>query len=288
MSYIINNTNRTYPSLLVHLEMGRVNTGLLRVAADLAAQFKSRVMGMALCQPILVDYGDGYVDFELIEANRRDIARQVVDAEAEFRAAFQGLSGSHVALSWRSAVLTTALADEMATQARTADLILTTDPSGDSLDGSRNLSRSALILQAGRPVLMVPPALGGLRLQHALIAWQDTRECRRAVSDALPLLQWAGLVSVAEIGPPEGLARSTERLADVTAWLRSHGVQAEALPTAANGSDTALQLKRIAQALRAELIVAGAYGHSRLREWALGGVTRDLLTQAEGCTLLSH
>ena len=276
---------RSYPSLLVHLELGRPNAGLLRVAADLAAQFKSRVMGMVACQPILVGYGDGYVDFELIEANRRDITRQVAEAELEFRAAFEGRD---VSLSWRSAVLTTALADEMALQARAADLILTTDPSGDEFDGSRSLSRSELILQAGRPVLLVPPKLDRLRLQHALIAWQDTRECRRAVTDALPLLQWAGLVSVAEICPSAGLAESALRLADVTAWLQSHGVEAKALPTAADGGDTALQLKRIALSLRAELIVAGAYGHSRLREWALGGVTRNLLMHADCCTVLSH
>lgn len=278
-------TNRSYPSLLLHLELGRANTGLLQVAAEIAAQFKSRVVGMVLCQPMPVLYGEGYVDYGLIEQNRQDIARDVLAKEAEFRAAF---TAQELALDWRSAVLGSSLVDELAAEARTADLILTTEPSGGGFDESRKLGPGELILQAGRPVLMVPRALNRLQLQHVMVAWQDTRECRRAVADALPLLQWAGQVSVVEIAPDGGLKAARTRVADVANWLMGHGVLAEPVAVATQGDSTALQLKHIAQELRAELIVAGAYGHSRLREWALGGVTRDLLMQAHCCTLLSH
>ena len=270
---------------MLHLELGRPNTGLLRVAAEMAAQFKSRVIGMVACQPMLIGYGDGYVDFELIEQNRKDIAREVAEAEAEFHAA---LTGRVARLGWRSAVLRTSLVDEITIQARAADLILTTDPSGDLFDESRNVSRGELILQAGRPLLMVPPTLDRLRLQHVLVAWQDTRECRRAISDALPLLQWAGQVSVVEIAPEGSFDAARQRVADVASWLEMHGVTAEPVAVATQGDSPAAQLKNIAHELHAELIVAGAYGHSRLRQWALGGVTRDLLMQADCCTLLSH
>jgi nucleotide-binding universal stress UspA family protein len=281
-------SNRSYASLLVHLELGRPNTGLLRVATEIAAQFKSRVIGIVACQPMLVGYGDGYVDFGLIEHNRKDIGKQVLEAEAEFRAAWAGQpDGARTPLEWRSAVLSTTLVDELARHARAADLILTTDPSGGRYDESRNVDRAELILKAGRPVLMVPAALDRLRFQHVLVAWQDTRECRRALSDALPLLQWAGLVSVVEIAPQSRLAEAQRGVADVAGWLGTHGVAAEPVAVVADGN-TAAQLNSIARAQRAELIVAGAYGHSRLREWALGGVTRDLLLRADCCTFLSH
>ena len=277
--------NRSYPSLLLHLELGQPNTGLLRAAAEIAAQFESRVVGMVLCQPLPVGYGEGYVDFELIEQNRKDIAREVSETQVQFRAA---LTAQALALEWRSAVLGTSLVDELAAEARTADLILSTQPSGDSVDASRHVSPGELVLQAGRPVLLVPRALSRMRLQHVLVAWQDTRESRRAVADSLPLLQWAGQVSVVEIAPDGGLKAARTRVSDVASWLLAHGVLADPVAVATEGDATATQLKNIAQELRAELIVAGAYGHSRLRQWALGGVTRDLLMQAECCTLLSH
>lgn len=278
-------TNRSYASLLLQLEIGRPNTGLLRVTAEMAAQFKSRVVGMVAVEPMPLSYGEGYVDFALIEQSRQDIARAVQAAEAEFR----GALGDQVAqLEWRSAVLGTSLVDELARHARTADLVLTTAPADDDAAGPRRISPGELILQAGRPVLMVPAALERLRLQHVLVAWQDTRESRRAVADALPLLQWAGAVSVVEIAPEGDFNAARARVADVAAWLLPHGVLAEPVAVATQGDSTAMQLRHIAQELRAELIVAGAYGHSRLREWALGGVTRDLLMRAACCTLLSH
>ena len=83
------------------------------------------------------------------------------------------------------------------------------------------------------------------------------------------------------------LAEARADVADVVGWLKTHSVKAEPLAVAAKGDDAA-QLSAIAQDHNADLVVAGAYGHSRLREWVLGGVTRDLLLHAGRCSLLSH
>jgi nucleotide-binding universal stress UspA family protein len=120
-----------------------------------------------------------------------------------------------------------------------------------------------------------------------LVAWKDAKEARRAVLDALPILATAKDVTVAEI-PEEGSARADalSHVEDVAGWLRGHGIVASVVvsePTA----DVPGQLDRIAANAGAGVVIAGAYGHSRLREWALGGVTRHLMTSSR-CVVLSH
>lgn len=140
-------------------------------------------------------------------------------------------------------------------------------------------------MQAGRPVLVVTPA--PLRLDRVLLAWKDTRETRRAAADALPLLRKAGHVCVVEMADEADLTDVRRRLADVAGWLGKHGVEAECLGTASTGDDPK-RLSAIAGEQEADLVVAGAYGHSRLREWALGGVTRTPLSQAGRAMFVSH
>jgi nucleotide-binding universal stress UspA family protein len=92
---------------------------------------------------------------------------------------------------------------------------------------------------------------------------------------------------VAEVAAGPDLPAARLRLADVVAWLEHQGVAARALAVASTGNDTAT-LSALAQDEDTDIVVAGAYGHSRWREWALGGVTRDLLLQPGRCALLAH
>jgi nucleotide-binding universal stress UspA family protein len=142
-------------------------------------------------------------------------------------------------------------------------------------------------MQIGRPVLIVPSAAKALQLEHAIVAWKDTRETRRAAFDALPLLQKAAHVSIVGIAAEQDLPATREQLNDVAGWLKRHGVSAECHSEPSTGDD-AEGLGVIAQDRGADVVVAGAYGHNRVREWALGGVTRDLLLRANRCSLLSH
>ncbi len=141
-----------------------------------------------------------------------------------------------------------------------------------------------LAMQLGGPVLVVPPGCDHLEAGRVLIAWANTREARRAVRDAMPFLTRASRVVVASIDDGAGPADPR----DLVGLLRAHGVVAEAVTPDATGASTAEALTDAAAEHGADLVVAGAYGHSRLREWAFGGVTRDLLAGSPVCCLMSH
>lgn len=134
--------------------------------------------------------------------------------------------------------------------------------------------------------MIVPREHRRLNLNRVVIAWKDTRDARRAVADALPLLQKAHDVSVIEICSPGTIKEAHERTGDVAQWLKSHGVAAHGIAESCEFNE----LEGLRARLRkgCDLLVAGAYGHSRLREWAFGGITMDLLLPAHHCTLLSH
>ena len=274
----------TYGTLMVHLELGRSNAGLLQIAGDLAERFHASVIGIAACQPMQIVYGDGFISGDIYEQDRQELDKEMKAAEAEFRSALQTRAAT---LEWRSTVMFTLLSDYLAREARSADLVITGIASGDLFDSSRSVNTGDLVMRAGRPVLVVPAAAGKVRIDRVVVGWKDTREARRAVSDALPLLKGASHVAVVEIAVEEGLAAARTQIEDVAGWLNRHGIKAECLTSPSTGDD-ATALYAMAQDQGADVIVAGAYGHSRLREWALGGVTRDLLLRANWCSLLSH
>jgi nucleotide-binding universal stress UspA family protein len=137
-------------------------------------------------------------------------------------------------------------------------------------------------------VLVVPYAGTFASLgERVLIAWKDTREAARALRDALPLLRDARHVSLVEVGPVRTDAAGDGSLEAASAWLDSHSI-----PFAAHReiglAEVGEQLLSRASDLGVDLIVCGGYGHSRLREWVLGGVTRHLLGHMTVPTLLSH
>jgi nucleotide-binding universal stress UspA family protein len=137
-------------------------------------------------------------------------------------------------------------------------------------------------------MLVVPPEVDRLTLGSVVVGWKDTREARRAVVDALPLLQKAKEVTVVEMIANDGdRAAASRRVADVAAWLGRHQVDASHMVPNHRG-DAVEQLIRHASDIEADIIVAGAYGHTRMREWIFGGVTRDLVPKSNRCSLLSH
>ncbi len=280
----------TSASLMVRLAAGDPNDALLKLAADLAARLKAtKVIGISACQPMQI-YGtpEMYVPPELVNWDREQIDKELKAAEMEFRSA---LKGKVAALEWRSTVVTYgSIADYVAQEMRAVDLLVTAAWEGGSfLDRSRHVNVADLVLRAGRPVLVAASTQDRLDLRTVVVGWKDTREARRAVQDALPLLQLAERVIVVEIAATEDLADARTRTQDVAGWLASHGVAASAR-TVATTTGEGEQLRNIASDLEldAGLVVGGAYGHTRLREWVLGGVTRDLLLQPSRCSLVSH
>ena len=275
----------TTATLMVHLELGQNHADLLAVGADLARRFHAHVIGIAACQPMPLMLDGSYLDGSTLEQFRAEMEREMASAEASFRTAMAPHADS---VAWRSARTYGVLLDFIAEQARSADLVITRASGGDALDTSRAINTGTLLMQAGRPVLIVPTAPRRLQLERVLVTWKDTRESRRAVADAVPLLKRATHVVVAEVAAATRIEAAAASVHDVAEWLRRHGVPSVEPMARAGEGDNALTLHTIADECAADLIVAGAYGHSRLREWVLGGVTRDLLLHSERCTLVSH
>jgi len=115
-----------------------------------------------------------------------------------------------------------------------------------------------------------------------VVAWKDTREARRAVADSLPLLKVAKDVLVVGFGSSENGAR------DVAGYLSFHGINATFQRKDVAADAVAEELMRTAEAEAADVLVCGAYGHSRATEWIFGGVTRDLLKHGRMCCFMSH
>ena len=275
----------THSTFMVHLELGKSNAGLLRVAGELAQRFEAGIIGIAAYQPMLLLYSGGAVmSGDASEQDRAQDEAAMRAAKAEFRTAFQGHSGF---LEWRSTVTYAPRSDYLVCEALSADLFITGVTSSALLSAAPPVSTGELIMQLGRPALIVPSAAQTLQLDRVIVAWKDTREMRRAALDALPLLQKSSHIRVVGIAAEQDLPATREQLDDVAGWLKRHGVSAECHAECSTGND-AEQLHAIAREQAADVVVAGAYGHNRMREWAFGGVTRDLLLRAERCSLLSH
>lgn len=262
----------TYSTLMVHLELGRPNTALLQVAADLAQRAGAAVTGFAAGQ------------LNATGQNRADLERDVAGAEAAFRQALRRHRG---ALAWRSSISGQALPECIAHEAREAELLLTSVASGDVADATRSVNLADLVMLAKRPVLLVPDTATVPALQRTVVAWKDTSESRRAVVDALPLLKLAAHVAVVEVGAARERDAAVARSEEVVAWLAQHGVPAQPWSTPTAGDEPS-GLRAAVKDQRADAIVAGAYGPRRLREWVLGAVTRDLLLRTNCCVLVSH
>jgi nucleotide-binding universal stress UspA family protein len=206
----------------------------------------------------------------------------MAETEARFRAAV-GQRARDV--EWRCEL--TSPTDYVAREARAADLVITgSNRDGILLDRLRRLDPSELVMRAGRPLFLVPPEAEYLKLQNVLVAWKDTREARRAVADALPLLHKAKDITILEVVEGEASRKDAqERVKDVAAWLGRHDILA--FPKVLHAAAEAEQIDKIWQS-GADLVVAGAYGHTRFSEWVFGGVTRNLITRSRHCSFLTH
>jgi nucleotide-binding universal stress UspA family protein len=260
-----------YKSIVLNLDIDGMVAPVIKLGVDLAKRFDARLIGLSAADvppPVVLEGGVAFEGDSMMR-QRKNIERRIEDIRAEFKS----LSGATVNTEWRGAVgnPTRLLIDT----ARLADLIVTASPEGAS---SGNVHRSTnlgnLILQAGRPVLAASTNQENFRINKVLVAWKDTREARRAVTDAMPFLQMAQEVRVITIDD-DATDETWNSLDDVIALLSFHGVKAKAdvFPEKSDGGAIA----DVAEAMHADLIISGAYGHSRFREWIFGGATRSLL-----------
>jgi nucleotide-binding universal stress UspA family protein len=267
-----------YASILVPMDPEPDAEGRVRVAAALADRYAGRLIGVAAHPIVAPLYFETPVPgiASAIELEERQAQREMTAAEAVFRR----IAGSRSQIEWRQALALPG--DYILEQARAADLIVAGLPRrGAAVSHPMRVDAGDLVMGAGRPVLFVPSGTEFLAAKRVVIGWKDTRESRRAVADALPLLREAADVFVASFGAEQNGAR------DVCAYLGRHDIHASVIQRAEPGA-VSEALLRLAEQEAADLIVCGAYGHSRTREWAFGGVTYDLLTESTVCCLMSH
>jgi nucleotide-binding universal stress UspA family protein len=273
-----------FASLMVHLDLDQRNDARLKIAGDLALRFDARVIGIAArAEPVPLDFSEGFAAATIIEQGIADIEKRLREAEQRFRSA---LSGRIERIEWRSAV---SQPFTFITEAcRAADLVIVGSPTADMPpDPELDLAPADLILNAGRPVLMVPPEVDKLTAEHILVAWKDTPQSRRAVSLALPFLRACRRVVVATIDEDNDPGTARASVDDVVAWLGCHGVPAihRIVPPL---DDVASGIESLAREDGADLVVSGAYGHGKIREWVFGSVTKEFLRQTGRCHFLTH
>ena len=274
----------SYKNLLVNLGLRADNSAVLAIAAELVTRFGARAIGVAACQPYQVPADEPLGTDGVIGPEESEIVREFAEVEAQFRAAMHGRTHD---VQWRFGITLAPLADFIAEQARAADLIVTGHHGKAHSDSLRQVPVGDLVMRAGRPVLLVPQWVRSLAMRHAFVGWKEGRETRRAAADAIPLLREASRVTVLEICAQERRDMAQNDVEDVAAWLVTHGVNAVAQSLCAVGGEGE-HLRAELLDRKCDLLVAGAYGHAQLREWAFGGVTRDMLLNPDFCVLISH
>ncbi len=270
-----------YAAIMVHLDPERATQQRTQFAIALADCFEATLIGVAGLAPRPAFVAGSLVVFaEPAAGELRQMAAHFDEMGKQFLAECKDLKQAE----WRSALEPPS--ELLAREARAADLIIV----GPRLAGGRHelFDPGAVLLRAGRPILVVPEAVTSLGFHRAVIAWKDTRECRRAVRDALPLLQRAGQVLIAQIGEDESEPAAKRALSDVAEYLVCHRVIVAAEIRQRSKGPAGTQLLQLAKDEGADLIVAGGYGHSRMGEWIFGGVTHALLAASPVCCLLSH
>jgi nucleotide-binding universal stress UspA family protein len=278
-----------YQDLLVHLDDGTGCARRVDAAIRLAASHGAHLTGF---YPL--------VEIPLLNAIRdripRDLqARMAAEAKAQAEAALktfrEAAERGGIAYETRTdQALDTTLASVLGMHARYADLVVLgqVDPDQPPYVGSD--LPAEVVLAAGRPLLVVPHdwAPGPLG-ERVLVAWDASREAARAVSDALPILERAGSVLVVSVNPqPTPLGHGEVPGADIAVHLARHGIEVEVQSIETGEMDVGEALLSVAADGTRDLLVMGAYAHSRLRELVLGGATRTVLERTTLPVLMAH
>jgi nucleotide-binding universal stress UspA family protein len=280
----------SYKDLLVGLDSGASARERIEIAAALAERFAAHLVGLYPLPMPEAPRHFGYYDPALLNPFFEELRARARDAADKTREVFEHIASLHgVSAEWRE-IPEGADADP-AVHARYADLAILGQLDPDS--GEPDMIRprpEQVTLASGRPILVVPyagnfPNLG----RRVVIGWNASREAARAVNDAMPLLTAAEIVSILTIDPREGPRAHGELPgADISLHLAHHGVKAEIERTVSADLPVGEVLLSRAADLGADLLVMGAYGHSRARELLLGGATRSLLRSMTLPVLMSH
>lgn len=278
----------SYKTILVRCDTSKAASSRLSVAAELAHRLDAHLIGLyarwPIEPPLYFDIGGGKVIDDIIKSYNNDVEADKATASAAFVGATRG---NHISAEWR--VARGRVAAEMAQYARSADLVIASQGTSEQAVSPSDLPE-IVALGTGRPVLVVPH-VGAQRPpgKVVMVCWNASREAARAASDALPFLKAADHVIVLVVEPK---ASATDLDAgpgaDVATWLGRHGVKATVQSEVASDVDVGSVILSRAADLGVDLIVMGLYGHSRMWEFVMGGVSRTVLASMTVPVLMAH
>ena len=276
----------TLKSILVHADASPHTLQRLQFAARLAQRHDAAVTALYATLPVAIQYASTF-------ALGVEIAPMMLEYESErlarARAQFDPVAA---AMTPRPGWLESSGEPVYCVAQRSlcADLVVLgqRDPGSDAAVDLPVDFVEAVVIASGRPVLVLPhhPVPQDDPARVVVVAWKATREAARAATAALPLLKCAAQVHVATW--QDDSAAPGEDASDIEAWLRSHGIAAVMHRRTERPDDVGDALLGLSRALGADLLVMGCYGHSRAREWVLGGATRSVLRSMHLPVLLVH
>jgi len=257
-----------------------------RYAVSAATAFDAHVLGVAcIYDPVIPGSVMGGIPPEFIESQRRE-------SEAAARAAVARFEqfAKRDSLSFGTLVLSesvSGVADRIAALARRFDLAIVGQPEPNN-SAAEDIIAETVLFGAGRPMIVVPYIQkDDFKLDRVMVCWDGSRAAARAIADAMPMMEKSGTVEIVIVGADAGKDDEVAG-ADLGEHLARHGIKVSVKRLAAPDLDVANALLSYAADSSATFLVMGGYGHSRLREFVLGGVTRGVFSTMTVPTLLSH
>ena len=276
-----------FKTILVHVDGGPCQESRLRAATLLAAAHGAHLVGSAATGLSLASYAvlNGSMAMPLSNRDFQELREAVTVQLDDFVAQAErlGVPGAEARM------VEDADRDGLLLQSRYADLVVVSQDNGRNRGRAERGLPQYLALHGARPVLVVPDAYHGMPIPgDALVGWDGSMPAQRAIQAGLPLLAQAGTVHLVLVNPDlqSGL-HGDEPGADMAHYLARHGLKVDVAVERTRAPEGEA-LMDMARDCRAGLMVTGAFGHSRYREWILGGVTRDVLDHAPVPLLIAH
>ena len=272
--------------IIVNLSVTKEGSVVGKYAVSVAAALEAHLTGVAfIYDPVVPISGAGYIPAEVIEIQREDNETAAEAAIKSFTAAID-----QAGISAEPLITNASLAgagDHFARMARRFDLAIVgqAEPEISSME---QIVGETTLFESGRPMIMVPYIQKALfKTDNVMICWDGSRTAARAVADAIPIIRKSGRVEIVIVTNERGKEDEIEG-ADIGQHLARHGLKVDVHRISGGNIDVADALLSHAADSSTDLMVMGGYGHSRLREFVLGGVTRSIFESMTVPVLLSH
>jgi len=272
--------------IIVNLSVTNEGSVVGQYAVSVAAALEGHLTGIAfIYDPVVPISGAGYIPAEIIETQREDNETAAAAAIKSFNAAADQAGISAEALMTNAGFA--GASDQFARMARRFDLAIVGQPHPDMSSVEQIIGETTLF-ESGRPVIMVPYIQKApFKNDNVMICWDGSRPAARAVADSLPIIGKGGRVEIVIVASERGKQDEIEG-ADIGQHLARHGLKVDVHRISGGNIDVGDALLSHAADSGADFMVMGGFGHSRLREFVLGGVTRSIFEAMTVPVLLSH